>query len=514
METTRRMVIVEGCVIGAGIIASGLSGLTALAGTKPPPLRRSLEGLAWNDPIVETYRDGVGIMKQMASSEKFNWVRLSEIHGSMSEGYRYCPHGDWYFLPWHRAFTAMYERIIRHLVKNDEFAMPFWDWTANPLMPEVFLSKDTPAGKPNWLYVDEDGQKRTWPADRPMPNSIVGPDVLAKILKATPFEIFGTSRPEGQDSLDPSWVVGGGGVQGILEGRPHNQVHNNIGGWMPSPASPRDPIFFMHHCNIDRIWAVWNLHHENSKDPLWTDMPFADNFWNDDGTPWSPKVSDLYSPEALGYSYGLSAFVATAAIAGPKTLALNQKLTMIISGAGPRGAIEGVTTASVENSKAATATQPLSLAVQIPEGVLDAIAHRAPVPSGVEGMNFSAALEVSASGARALAFLREVEITDPRTTSVRVFMDAENLSANTPDTDRHYVGSFAVLDHGGGGHGRRGHYAAPSFVLDLTEAIQRLYGGGERQTGAIRLQLLPVAVDEGKPGAVTPKRVEIAIVTT
>jgi len=30
----------------------------------------------------------------------------------------------------------------------------------------------------------------------------------------------------------------------------------------------------MHHCNIDRIWAVWNVNNQNSNDPLWTDMTF------------------------------------------------------------------------------------------------------------------------------------------------------------------------------------------------------------------------------------------------
>lgn len=42
-----------------------------------------------------------------------------------------------------------------------------------------------------------------------------------------------------------------------LEGQPHNQVHNNIGGIMPTLLSSIDPIFFMHHCNIDRLWEVW-----------------------------------------------------------------------------------------------------------------------------------------------------------------------------------------------------------------------------------------------------------------
>ncbi|MDJ0629034.1 MAG: tyrosinase family protein [Rhodobacter sp.] len=49
--------------------------------------------------------------------------------------------------------------------------------------------------------------------------------------------------------------------QATLELQPHNQVHNNMGmindGIMPSNLSPGDPIFFMHHGNVDRIWDVW-----------------------------------------------------------------------------------------------------------------------------------------------------------------------------------------------------------------------------------------------------------------
>ena len=277
---------------------------------------------------------------------------------------------------------------------------------------------------------------------------------------------------------------------------------------MPSPASPRDPIFFMHHCNIDRIWAVWNLHHSNTKDPLWTDMPFTNNFWHEDGTPWSPKVSDLYAPEDLGYSYGLKSLVASAVAAGPQMLALNEKLKTVISAAVPNVAVGGVTTISIGNSKAATPTQPLSLSIQVPKGALDAVAHHPTAPSGVESLNFSVALEDSAAGPRVLAFLRQVLITDPSTTAVRVFMNADNLSPDTSDEDPHYVGSFAVLEHGSA------HYALPSFVLDLTETIQRLYGSREQRSEEIQLQLIPVGAGEsGKPGTATPKRVEISIVT-
>ena len=43
----------------------------------------------------------------------------------------------------------------------------------------------------------------------------------------------------------------------LLEAQPHNQVHNNTGGFMGDFLSPVDPIFFAHHGNIDRLWEVW-----------------------------------------------------------------------------------------------------------------------------------------------------------------------------------------------------------------------------------------------------------------
>ncbi len=510
MSTTRRSVLLQGGVIGAGLIASSIPGVVALAQTQKQklPLRRSLQGLAWNDPIVATYRDAVGIMKQMPASEKFNWVKLSEIHGSASVGYKFCPHGNWYFLPWHRAYTATYERIVRSLTKNNDFAMPFWDWTANPLMPEVFLSPQTPDGQTNWLFVNDPGRQRTWPPAQPMPNNIVGQNVLNSILAATPYEIFATSRPRGQNSLDPSWVTTRTGTQGILEATPHNNVHNNIGGWMPSPSSPRDPIFFMHHSNIDRIWDLWNVNHGNTSESLWKDMKFTDNFLNVDGSFWSPMVSDLFSPEELGYTYNSPPYLVAAANA--KRIALNDTLTTLT--VGTAGSVQGATSVSVDNSKTATAAEPLSIPVNIPEAALAAIIGSPPIPSGTATANFAAAQDVAASRPRALAFLRDVNITDPSTTSFRVFLGGEGIGPDTPTDDPHYVGTFALLDHGSG-HGANGHDMTPSFVIDLTDAIQRVYGSGSPPGGTVNLLILPVPVPGGTAGSATPRALEISVVS-
>jgi tyrosinase len=519
MTASRRDVLLQGCIIGAGIVAAEMPGMEALAQTTVPQ-RVSLEGLAWNDPIVATYRDAVGIMKQMADSQQFSWANLSQIHGTDPDTYNFCPHGNWYFLPWHRAFVVMYERVVRRLTGNNGFAMPYWDWTNNPTMPEVFLEPATPDGKTNWLYVNDQafGQTwtRTWPATQPMPNDQVGPAVLQSILQSTPYEIFGTSRPDGQDSLDQSWINDeNSGVQGILEGNSHNNVHNNIGGWMPSASSSRDPIFFMHHSNIDRIWAVWNsLGQANPPDHFWKDMPITNNFYNVDGSFWSPVVSELAVPETLGYTYGLPPAPALVA-AAPMHAALQTRITTLF--ATPKANNAGVKTFTAANSGQASAAagRPLALTVDVVPDLMGQVIRRKPVSSGTEMLNFALAREQHASGTRVLGFIREVVVTQPRSAMYRVFIDHPNPSAQTPTNDPHYVGAFGILAHPShGSHGAK--HGTPSFVMDLTNAIQRVYSGAATPPSRIQVQLVavPNQPSSSEIGTATVSRIEVAFVSS
>lgn len=520
MTASRRDVLLQGCIIGAGVIAAEVSGMEALAQAQPPQ-RVSLEGLAWNDPIVATYRDAVGIMKQMPDAQQFSWVKLSQIHGTDPNTYNFCPHGNWYFLPWHRAYVVMYERVVRNLTGNNAFAMPYWDWTNNPTMPEVFLEPTTPDGKTNWLFVNDQafGQTwtRTWPPTQPMPVDQVGLDVLQSILQSTPYEIFGTSRPDGQDSLDQSWINDeNSGVQGVLEGNPHNNVHNNIGGWMPSAASPRDPIFFMHHANIDRIWAVWNsLGNANSTDHLWKDMPITNNFYNVDGSFWSPVVSELAVPETLGYTYGLPPPAATLVAAAPMQTALQTKITTLF--ATPKANNAGIRTFTSANSGQASATagKPLALPVEVDPSLMGAVIRRKAVSSGMEMLNFALAREQHASGTRALGFVREVVVTQPSNTVYRVFIDHPNPSPQTPTNDLHYVGAFGIIAHPShGGHGDK--HGKPSFAMDLTRTIQRVYSGATTPPSRIQVQLVavPNKPNAAEIGTATMSRVEVVFVSS
>jgi tyrosinase len=292
---TRRQTLQRLAIGGVAVFAGIVPGTRALAA--PLPRRREINGLSLSDPIVQTLRDGVRILKNRTAGQGPSWIDFSNIHGSAT-AFNKCPHGNWYFLPWHRAYLLSYERMIRSVTSNNDFAMPYWDWAANRTVPQAFKDA-TYNGQDNPLYVS------TRHNNYSIPDTYAGPTVMSDIFGQTNFELFGSSRPAGQNSTNATWIQGSG-TQGTLEATPHNNIHNQLGGFMPNCNSPRDPIFLMHHGNIDRIWWSWNCRGgHNTTDTLWLNMPFTDNYYNPNGSWATYRPSDLLNIATLGYSYGL-----------------------------------------------------------------------------------------------------------------------------------------------------------------------------------------------------------------
>ena len=63
------------------------------------------------------------------------------------------------------------------------------------------------------------------------------------------------SALNGRDTYDGA--VSGSGINGEIEARHHNYAHVAAGGWVTSGTSPRDPLFYLLHANVDRAWAEW-----------------------------------------------------------------------------------------------------------------------------------------------------------------------------------------------------------------------------------------------------------------
>jgi len=113
-----------------------------------------------------------------------------------------------------------------------------------------------------------------------------------------------------------------------------------------------------------------------------------------------------------------------------------------------------------------------------------------------------------------LAFVRDVDVTQPEETEYRVFLDRPGLPPQVQVTDPSYVGSFGVFVHNE--HGDHGGHAdndsKPSFVFDLTNTMQSVYGNDQPPIGPFELRFVPVA---SKPnaqsvGTIKPGRVEVA----
>src|SRR5262249_42124621 len=87
--------------------------------------------------------------------------------------------------------------------------------------------------------------------------------------------------------------------------------------------SARDPIFFLHHANIDRLWSTWNARgNANTPEQTWRDFAFNGNF---PGLP-NVRVGDLVSPPALGYRYDDDNSPFAADVALPSGDLLTEKL--------------------------------------------------------------------------------------------------------------------------------------------------------------------------------------------
>ena len=481
---TRRETLHRAALGGAAVFVGSVTGLRAFAA--PPVVRREINSYALNDPMVQTLRDGVRLLKARAAGAP-NWTDLSNIHGT-SAGFNKCPHGNWYFLPWHRAYLLMYERMIRSVTYNQNFAMPYWDWTAHPTVPQAF-SQATYNGQPNPLYVSTRANGYS------IPTIYSGTSVMNTIYGQTNFELFGSSRGAGQNNLNASWIHGSG-AQGTLEATPHNNIHTHLGGYMPNGNSPMDPIFLMHHGNIDHIWWRWNCQGgANTTDPLWLNMPFTNNYYNTNGSWATYKPADLLNIATLGYSYGLCLRRFPHI---PIWVLANARLTEIFkAGSAVAAHPAGAQILRLQHSASGRSVDVTGAAA--PATLRNLFANR------LKPLALTPKLKVEQRTSQVVALIHNLTPMDDRV-EVLVFAGAGDIPANAGTDDPHFVtsiGFFGAHAHGGAGL---------SASVDLTDHLRGLNMSSDK----IQVRLIARPIDaEGDAmtaDALAKAEVEVVIV--
>jgi tyrosinase len=274
----------------AGLIGAGGVGLACTEATieslieqiQNRPVRRNANNMAADDPTLVSYAAAIEAMQALPASDPRNWTRQAQIHQSN------CRHRNWLFLPWHRAYLFYFEQICRELSGDDDFALPYWNWTTERRMPAPFWDTGSP------LYHE---QRDIGPASQASEDQ-VGEDNVASALDTDNFILFA-----GEDvSLNHPPLFGPG--MGPLESGPHNHIHNFVGGTMVSFLSPEDPIFWLHHCRVDELWVRWNVvdGNPNTNDSDWTNTEFTE-FCDRNGNPVSVRVAVTTLWPLLSYRY-------------------------------------------------------------------------------------------------------------------------------------------------------------------------------------------------------------------
>jgi tyrosinase len=405
--------------------------------------RENVAVMGTNHPTLAAYRAAVQQMKSLPESDPRNWVRQARIH---LDG---CPHGNWYFLPWHRKYILDFEKICRDLSGDQNFALPYWEWTQNPSIPGPF-----------WRGTLLDDTRDVDQGDI-IPAQFVGQPIIDDIMRQTDFELFASTRPFGQNNTDQRWQRAGG-ASALLERTPHNNVHDWIGGNMQTFMSPLDPIFWLHHCNIDRLWAEWNApprSRPNTSDALWTNFSLR---------PFNTLLGTLQSVTQLGYTYDT--------LAQPQ-LAVVSPLPPLLERARERFELMEPQVVSLE--------QAVSFPVQTPQSAL---------PLAAESVSAEAvsAHDVAEDGApKVVAFVRGVEPPEDRRVTVNVFLNCPYLSAETPVSDPHYVGNFAFFGVHEHEEAEGEHDMKKSFVFDLSYTVNQLRALESDLDSQLTVQLMP-----------------------
>ena len=244
-QITRRSFVVKSGVAAAGLTMVGRAGLH-LESVSAASLyvRRNVGGMNAFDPVITAYGKAVKAMQALPTTDPRNWAYQAAIHGTLTNppqtAWNTCQHGNYFFWSWHRMYLYWFERICRRMACDDCFALPYWDYNSpsQRQLPPMFRDPASP------LFVAQRD---------PNMNSGAG---------SLPAWVVDYSAGLAQ----PNFVNGSSSLEDI----PHNMVHVFTGGWMGSvPTAAQDPIFFLHHCNMDRLWNLWLAQGGGRIDPVW-----------------------------------------------------------------------------------------------------------------------------------------------------------------------------------------------------------------------------------------------------
>jgi hypothetical protein len=205
-------------------------------------VREDVETFSKDSAKVEALKLAFKTLNDSTDASK-NLEFWNNIHGRPNDVS--CEHGNEVIWAWHRAYLYAFETALResHPPETSNLTLPYWDWTkpaSGRRLPKIYEEEGSP------LH-DEKRDSQAWQ------QSAILPSVVEDVLSIPNWPVFGSfpksagSHPKGQ-----------------LESQLHDQVHGFVGKKLfpyrdmgNVEFSVRDPVFWAHHANLDRLWLEW-----------------------------------------------------------------------------------------------------------------------------------------------------------------------------------------------------------------------------------------------------------------
>lgn len=208
------------------------------------------------------------------------------------EPLRNLAHGGPIFLPWHRLFLIRLEEQLQRVTDADT-ALPYWDWATHGELSET-------AQREGDLWSDRYlGESRGQVTSGPLGDMRLRiedrGDALYSVEERRLERNAGVETPKLPTIADLNWALEDENydaspwssatesfrnkVEGWLQRPPtaedpvlensqlHNRVHVWVAGDMLPGSSPNDPVFYLNHCNEDRVWERWMAKHGRTYQP-------------------------------------------------------------------------------------------------------------------------------------------------------------------------------------------------------------------------------------------------------
>ncbi|KAI3498800.1 hypothetical protein L1887_34584 [Cichorium endivia] len=276
-----------------------------------------------NKDYITKFEKAIELMKALPDDDPRSFKQQANVHCAYCDGaydqvgypdLELQIHYSWLFFPFHRCYLYFFEKICGKLINDPNFAIPFWNWDAPDGMkiPDIYTDMKSPLydtlrdakhQPPSLIDLDFNGSDNDLiPSKQISTNlSVMYRQMVSSAKTASLF--MGSPYRAGDDPAPGA---------GSLENVPHNTVHiwtgdrnqpngEDMGNFY---SAARDPIFYAHHGNIDRLWSVWKTlggGRKDFSDKDWLDSSFV--FYDENAELVRIKVNDCLHSSNLGYFY-------------------------------------------------------------------------------------------------------------------------------------------------------------------------------------------------------------------